>query len=82
MHTLYDCFVNECDPCVLFVYSTGFATVESNFTTYTGCQLKTNENYHDKLCHPQTSWHPPHKVRMEKCSEPLPGWFSLNIPSK
>ena len=20
MHTLYDCFVNECDPCVLFVY--------------------------------------------------------------
>ena len=19
MHTLYDCFVNECDPCVLFV---------------------------------------------------------------
>ena len=20
MHTLYDCFVNKCDPCVLFVY--------------------------------------------------------------
>ena len=20
MHTLYDCFVNECDPCVLFVW--------------------------------------------------------------
>ena len=23
-----------------------FETVESNFTTYTRCQLKTNENYH------------------------------------
>ena len=41
MHTLNDCFVNECDPWVLFV----FATVESTFTTYKGCQLKTNENY-------------------------------------
>ena len=28
--------------CVVLV----FATVESNFTTYTGCQLQTNENYH------------------------------------
>ena len=32
----YDCFLNECDPCVLFVCVVlhVFATVESNFTTY------------------------------------------------
>ena len=29
-----------------YLCSTGFATVESNFTTYTGCQLKTNEKYY------------------------------------
>ena len=28
MHTLYDCFVNECDPCVLFVVVSVFATVD------------------------------------------------------
>ena len=40
MHTLYDCFANVCRPiCVVPV----FATNESNFDTYTGFQLKTNE---------------------------------------
>ena len=36
MDTLYDCFVNECDTCVIIcvVDLPVFATVESNFTTY------------------------------------------------
>ena len=29
----------------------GFANVDSNFTTYTECQLKTNKNYHSIVSH-------------------------------
>ena len=48
IHTLYDCFANVCRPLRLYTICvvTVLATVESNFNTYTGFQLKTSENYH------------------------------------
>ena len=46
MHTLYDCFVNECDKKRIIYAVTILASAESNFNTYTGCQLKTNKKYH------------------------------------
>ena len=44
--TLYMIVLKWMWPLCIICVVPFFATVELNFTTYTGCQLKTNENYH------------------------------------